>query len=226
MASQTEIVPQAKGNPQAIGWTEISVPLFDGMVHWPGDPPVRIQRTADIDLGDSHTLSEISMGSHSGTHIDAPRHFLRQGLGIDRMPAEATVGIARVIEIRDTVLVRAEELLAHRIRRGERILLKTRNSGAAWWIKEFTGDFVSISLEAADFLARRGVRAVGIDYLSIGGYRADGKKVHQVLLEAGIWLIEGLDLSRVSQGKYHLVCLPLRLKEGDGAPARAFVRRA
>lgn len=225
MALQTGAVPRAKDSPPSTVWIDISVPLLDGMVHWPGDPPVRIRRTADVERGDSHTLSEISIGSHTGTHIDAPRHFLRNGLGIDRMPPEAMIGRARVIEIKDRDQVRLAELLPHRIRRGERIIFKTRNSNDAWKAKEFTGDFVSISLEAADFLARRGLRTVGIDYLSVGGYQADGKKVHEILLGAGIWLIEGLDLSRVSAGKYYIICLPLKISGGDGAPARAFIRR-
>lgn len=225
MALQTEAVSRAKKGSQATGWIDISVPILDGMVHWPGDPPVRVRRTADVERGDSYTLSEISMGSHTGTHIDAPRHFLRQGLAIDNMPPEAMIGRARVIEIEDPRQVRSAALLPHHIRRGERILFKTRNSSDAWKKNGFIENFVSISLEAAEFLAGRGVRTVGIDYLSVGGYQAGGRDVHETLLGAGIWLIEGLDLSHVSIGRYDMVCLPLKIMGGDGAPARAFVKR-
>lgn len=207
-------------------WIDISVPLHHAMVHWPGDPSVEITRTHDIERGDTANLSIISMGSHTGTHMDAPLHFIRQGTGIDRMPLETTVGRARVIEIHDSESIKPEELSRHRIRRGERLLFKTRNSSRVWQTNTFITDFVYISKEAAGFLAERQVRLVGIDYLSVGGYKRDGREIHQTLLESGIWIIEGLDLSHVREGKYDLICLPLKLDNGDGAPARAILRPA
>jgi arylformamidase len=194
------------------------------MVHWPGDPPVQIKRVHDLDRGDSHNLSEISMGSHTGTHMDAPLHFLQKGISIDRMPLDATVGRARVIEIQDNESIKREELLSHRIRRGERILFKTRNSSRVWQTGTFVEDFVFISNEAAHFLVECGVRAIGIDYLSIGGFKRGGSEVHRTLLQGGVWIIEGLDLSSVSPGRYELICLPLKLEQADGAPARAILR--
>lgn len=207
-------------------WIDISVPLRDSMVHWPGDPPVTVKLVKDIEQGDSANVSVLSMGAHSGTHIDAPLHFIRQGTGIDMMPLGATIGKARVIEIKDTESVKPEELLPHRLRRGERILFKTRNSSHVWQTDEFVEDFVFISDDAARFLVERGVRMVGVDYLSVGSYKHGGSYVHKTLLGGGIWIIEGLDLSRVIPGKYELICLPLRLVRGDGAPARAIVRPA
>lgn len=215
-------VPPAAGS--GLPWIDISLSLRNAMVHWPGNPPVRIKRISDIDRGDSHNLSEISMGSHTGTHMDAPLHFIKSGIGIDRMPLDATVGRARVIEIQDAESIKPEELLNHRIRRGERILFKTRNSS---WVRRadtFVEDFVYISNEAASFLVKRGVRAIGIDYLSVGGFKHGGSYVHKTLLQNGVWLIEGLDLSLVSPGKYELICLPLKLDQADGAPARAILR--
>lgn len=206
-------------------WIDISVSLRDAMVHWPGDPPISIRRVKDIEHGDTANLSMISMGAHSGTHIDAPIHFIQQGAGVDKMPLDATVGRARVIEIRDSESIKPEELLRHHIRRGERILFKTRNSSYVWRSDEFVEDFVFISDEAASFLAKRGVRIVGVDYLSVGSFKRGGSHVHKILLGADIWIIEGLDLSRVSPGKYELICLPLKLEQGDGAPARAILRR-
>ena len=205
-------------------WIDISIPLRDSMVHWPGDPPVTIKLVKDIEQGDSANVSVLSMGAHSGTHVDAPLHFIRQGTGIDMMPLDVAIGEVRVIEIKDAESVKSEELLPHRLRRGERILFKTRNSSHVWQVDEFVEDFVFISDDAARFLVERGVRMVGVDYLSVGSYKHGGSYVHTALLGGGIWIIEGLDLSRVIPGKYELICLPLRLIQGDGAPARAIVR--
>lgn len=205
------------------GWIDITVPLQDGMVHWPSDPPVRIKRVLDIERGDSHTLSEISMGSHTGTHIDAPLHFIKGGMGIDQMPLDVAIGRARVLEIEDAESIKPAELAQYGIRQGERILFKTRNSASLWQMDRFVKDFVFVSDEAADFLANRRVKVVGVDYLSVGAFQG-GSYPHRVLLGAGIWIIEGLDLSQVESGKYDLICLPLKLDKGDGAPARAIVK--
>lgn len=206
-------------------WIDISVPLRSGMVHWPGDPPLEIERRLELDRGEVMNLSAVSMSLHSGTHMDAPLHFLREGASLDEMPLEATVGRARVIEIRDPESVKPEHLEGRRIRRGERILFKTRNSSRCWVREEFVEDFVYISKEAAQWLAERRVRTVGIDYLSVGGFHRDTVETHQILLEAGIWIIEGLNLAGVRAGRYELVCLPLRVLRSDGAPARAILRR-
>ena len=205
-------------------WIDISVPVRNAMVYWPGDSPVRIKRVHDMDHGDNHNLSELSIGSHTGTHMDAPLHFIQNGLSIDRMPLDATVGRARVIEIQDTVSIKPEELSGHHIRRGERILFKTRNSSRVWQTDTFIEDFVFVSNEAAHFLVECGVRVIGVDYLSVGSYQHGGSYVHQILLQGGVWIIEGLDLSLVSPGRYDLICLPLKLDQADGAPARAILR--
>ena len=208
----------------AIRWIDISVPVRNGMVHWPGDPPIRIWHPRHMDEGDHLTLSAMSLGSHTGTHMDAPGHFLRGGRSIDRMPMDATIGPARVIEIRSRRAITPEELIPQRIRRGERLLFKTANSTRGWPRRPFLKDFVGFSVDAARWLAARRVRVVGVDYLSVGGYRDDGTAIHRALLRAGIWIIEGLDLAGVHPGAYELVCLPLRLYRGDGAPARAIIR--
>ena len=205
-------------------WIDISVPIRDAMVHWPSDPPVSIKRAKDIEQGDTANLSVISMGAHSGTHVDAPIHFIEEGKGIDNIPLDIVVGRARVIEIRDPELITPEELAGHRIRRGERILFKTRNSSHVWQKDEFVEDFVFISDAAADLLVDSGVRLIGIDYLSVGSFKHGGSYVHKTLLGGGIWIIEGLNLSNVTSGKYDLICLPLRIVAGDGAPARAILR--
>lgn len=205
-------------------WIDISVPLRNTMVHWPGDPPFEIERIRDMAEGDSANLSRMAMGAHSGTHVDAPLHFIADGKGIEEMPLEATVGRARVIQISDTESIKREELERHRVRRGERLLFRTENSSRVWRTDDFVEDFVFISEQAASFLAEHGVRLVGVDYLSVGSFKGGGAETHRTLLKAGIWIIEGLDLSRVLPGTYDLICLPLRLERGDGAPARAILR--
>jgi len=206
-------------------WIDVSVHTYDKMEHWPDNPPVKIERMLDMNKGDVCNVSTISMGSHTGTHMDAPVHFLLGGLGIDQMPLDAGIGRARIIALEDMESIKPNELRQHNIKRGERILFKTRNSDHAWKTGTFVEDFVYISKEAASYLASIGIQLVGVDYLSVGGYKKDGAETHRALLEAGIWIIEGLNLSAVKPGNYDLICLPIKIKGSDGAPARAVVRR-
>ena len=205
-------------------WIDVSVPLRSGMAHWPSDPQVRIERTAKLSRGDAANVSRLSMGSHTGTHMDAPLHFLQGGRGLDELPLSAVIGPARVIGIAERSAITPKALRRHRIRRGERVLLKTRNSARCWRRSAFVKEFAHLSQEAARYLAEAGARVVGIDYLSVGGYRKDGAQVHRILLGAGVWIIEGLNLSAVKPGPYTLICLPLRIARSDGAPARAVLR--
>ena len=210
----------------ANGWMDVSLPLFPGMVHWPGEASAtRIEQVMAISRGDRYNLTALAMSAHLGTHMDAPLHFVDGGSAIDAMPIEATVGEARVIGIEDPIAVRAAELERHDIRRGERILLKTRNSAALLNKDEFDENYVFVAQDAARHFVERGVRTVGIDYLSIGGYHQDLVETHVILLSAGIWVIEGLDLSGVEPGRYEMVCLPLKIRGAEGAPARAVLRR-
>ena len=205
-------------------WIDVTVPLKNGMVTWPGDPPARIAHALDLEKGDPCTVSLIDMGAHTGTHMDAPAHFVRGGSGIDTLPLGTAIGSARVIAIQDPESIKPEELRRHRLRRGERILFKTGNSERCWNRDTFVEDFVYISAAAAQYLVEREILLVGIDYLSVGGFTADGRETHQTLLGAGIWIIEGLNLTGVDPGTYELVCLPLRIVGADGAPARAVLR--
>jgi arylformamidase len=205
-------------------WIDVSVRLKTGMVNWPGDPSVRISHALEMERGDPCTVSLLELGAHTGTHMDAPAHFVRGGIGIDQMPLDTAIGSARVIAIQDPESIKPEELRRHRLRRGERILFKTGNSARCWDKDSFVEDFVYISAAAAQYLAERQVRLVGIDYLSVGGFRADGMETHQALLQAGIWIIEGLNLSGVQPGRVQLVCLPLKIAGADGAPCRAILR--
>jgi arylformamidase len=207
------------------GWIDVSVTVRHGMPHWPDNPPVVFERVMDIGRGDVCNVSHLAMGVHTGTHMDGPVHFVHGAPGLDEMPLTATMGEARVIGIDDSHEITVEELAPHDLRPGERILFRTLNSTRCWTVDTFVEDFVYISEPAARLLADAGIRTVGVDYLSVGGYFSDGPKIHRILLDAGIWIIEGLDLSEAPPGRYDMVCLPVKLHESDGAPARAILRR-
>ena len=207
-------------------WVDISIPLHTGMAHWPDDRPFERVETEKIANGDTCNLSEISTSAHIGTHMDAPRHYLPEGAGIETFPISAGVGRARVIAIHDAELIRVSELKPYRLTKGERVLFKTRNSEECWTTSKFQEKFVHIPHPTAAYLAECGIQTVGVDYLSVGGYDTDGPETHRTLLKAGIWIIEGLNLKDVEPGDYDLICLPLNIVGSDGAPARAVLRRA
>lgn len=205
-------------------WIDISVPLHNNMAYWPDNPPMEITPFLDMTHGAVCNVSKLSFGSHTGTHMDAPHHFIAGGKSIDEMPLDVTVGPARVIAIDDPASIKPAELQRAAVQAGERVLFKTRNSPRCWQTDTFVKDFVYISADAAHYLADVGVQLVGVDYLSVGGFFADGPQTHQALLSAGIWIIEGLNLTAVAPGQVDLVCLPIKIAGGDGAPARALVR--
>jgi arylformamidase len=205
---------------------DISIPLKDGMVSWPGDEAPSIKQVTFMDKGDICNVTKLHMSAHTATHMDAPRHFINDGVGIEQTPVDALIGPARVVEIADAVAIRRAELEALQPKRGERLIFKTRNSREAWGKPEFDKDFVYIADEGARYLVECGVRTVGVDYLSIGGFYHDTVETHVTILGAGIAVIEGLDLSAVEAGEYELICLPLKIAGADGAPARAVLRRA
>ena len=208
-------------------WIDVSLTLKSAMLQWPGDPPVLIERVRDMDRGDTVNLSRITMGVHSGTHVDAPVHFLKGGWGADRIPIHPLVGHARVIEIVAKESIDEKELAGCKIEKGEKILLRTRNSVQKILRKDtFDEKFIYMEEDAALFLASLGIQTVGVDYLSVGGYRKNGPAVHRTLLDAGIFIIEGLDLADVLPGRYEMVCLPLKIRDSDGAPARVILKRS
>jgi arylformamidase len=200
-------------------WVDVSVPIHAGMVHFPDNPSVEIDTIMDVEKGDICTVSRLTMGTHTGTHIDAPIHFLKGGAGAEEVPLENLVGPARVIEIKDPHAVKAEELQVHNLGVGERLLFKTSNSERCWKTSQFVPDFVSIAEDAASYLAGLDTLAVGIDYLSAGN-----PETHRTLLGAGVVILEGLNLTGISQGRYQLLCLPLKILKGDGAPARVLLK--
>ncbi|HVK71885.1 MAG TPA: cyclase family protein [Kofleriaceae bacterium] len=208
-------------------WIDITVPIRPGMVHYPGDPGVELEQVKHLDRGDPATVSLLRLGVHTGTHIDAPVHFLAGSAGVDALAIDALIGPARIIEVPDVEILTAKELEPHRIATGERILLRTRNSARSWSGEDFVADYAHLGPSAARLLAERRVRMIGIDYLSIGR-GDDGPEVHRILLRAlgaGIVIVEGLDLTQVGPGDYDVVCLPIKIAGCDGAPARVVVRR-
>jgi len=208
-------------------WIDLSLTLKSNMVHWPTDPPFSIARVREMDKGDTVNLSKIIMGAHSGTHVDAPVHFIKGAKGVDQILIDSLIGPARIIEIADVDTIKEKALAGHGIEKGERILLRTRNSINKILYKDtFTEDFVYMETGAAEFLVARGIKTLGIDYLSVGGYKKDGPDVHRMLLGAGILIIEGLDLTEALPGCYHMICLPMKILDSDGAPARVIVKPA
>jgi arylformamidase len=209
------------------GWYDISMPLKQGMVYFPTDPaPPKIYRYSDRALGSKVTMCMIEMIGHTGTHVDAPLHFIPDGSTISDMPVDATIGPVRVIAIKDKESVKAAELKKYNIKKGERVLFKTRNSPAAYEAEKFTDDYCYIDDDAADYLVKVGVRLVGIDYITIGSYKRPENigKTHTALLGAGIYVLENCALGNVPPGEYELLCLPLLMLNGDAGPARAILR--
>jgi len=207
-------------------WLDISIPLRVGMIHWPGDPPPSFDQASKIGDGSDSNLTVCRFSAHTGTHLDAPRHFLANGQAADTFPLEVGIGLARVIEFPDGVReIGASELKSKGIQQGERLLLKTRNSRRRWYEAQFDEAYVGVNAEAARLLAEKGVALVGVDCLSVGVFGQDITETHRILLKAGVWILEALDLSTVNGGDYDLICLPLRIAGADGSPARAAVRR-
>jgi arylformamidase len=203
---------------------DISLPVSESLPVWPGDPPIRITHTAHLDKGDEATVSWLNFGAHTGTHVDAPAHFVTGGIGVDRLDLDLLVGPALVVHALEVDALSADLLESLEIPPGtERVLFRTRNSEL--WARhadQFDERFVAITEDGAHWLVARGARLVGVDYLSVAPF-CDPAPTHQILLGADIIAVEGLDLGQVPPGWYQLVCLPVKLVGGDGAPARAIL---
>lgn len=203
---------------------DITLSISPSLPVWPGDPPVEVERVLKIEAGANANVSRINMGLHTGTHVDAPIHFLPGGRGVESIPLDILTGPAYVLCLPDMDTISASVLKGSAIPPHTlRLLIKTRNS--LHWKREdkcFITDFVGIDADGARFLVDSGIKLVGIDYLSIAPYK-QSRPTHEVLLQAGIVIVEGLDLSEVREGHYILYCLPLKITGGDGAPARAIL---
>jgi arylformamidase len=205
---------------------DVSLPISGKLPNWPGDPKIIIDRFSKIEAGADANVTQISMCVHVGTHVDAPFHFLGgDTLTVERLPLNLLTGRAYVLQLPDEVDSIDSDILKNaqippRIRR---LLFKTRNS--TLWLRaeaEFQRGFVAISADGAQFLVERGTKLVGVDYLSVAPFSAP-VPTHRILLQAGIAVVEGLDLSKVSPGRYSMYCLPLKIAGADGAPARVIL---
>jgi arylformamidase len=201
---------------------DISIGIDESLPLWPGDPELRLQWAAKIEQGDLVNLTELSMGIHAGTHIDAPLHFLPQGKPIDSLDLNVLVGEAQVVAIPQEVdLVTVDILEDLDEINATRVLFKTKNS-QLWDTPTFQKDYVALDVSAAQWLLNRGVQLVGMDYLSIAPFN-DPSPTHEILLSNNIVIVEGLDLRSVNPGLYTLICLPLKLAGREAAPARAIL---
>jgi arylformamidase len=201
---------------------DISVTITPQLPTWPGDPAIELERVEKIEDGANANVSRMSLGAHTGTHVDAPFHFLEDGTTVETLPLDVLFGSVQVIELADQIdVITADVIQSASLLPGvTRVLFKTRNSKI--WARgetEFQTDFVGITADGAEYLVQKGIQLVGIDYLSIAPYK-NSRPTHQILLKAKVIIIEGVDLSQVRAGVYQLACLPLKLGGADGAPAR------
>ena len=207
---------------------DITVPISNELPTWPGDPSVQLTVWRSLSSGDAANVSMLNFGAHTGTHVDAPAHFIDGGATIESLPLDVLIGEAQVVEVPNDMHVIDEEFaLAHCAPDTTRVLFKTRNS--AFWSEsdpEFHTDYTYLDVRAAERLIERGIKLVGIDYLSIEKYDSPKHETHSALLSRGVVILEGLNLTDIPAGKYELICLPLRLRtsKGDGAPARVVLR--
>jgi arylformamidase len=207
---------------------DVSVRLSETTPTYPGDPGIEIRDWKSLADGDSANVSLLHMGAHSGTHVDAPAHFIAGAGRVESLPLETLIGEAQVVTVPDNVITIDADFVATQFQTGrKRILFKTRNS--EFWSGEkpvFHSDFTHLDLSAAEYLVSQGVQLVGIDYLSIEQFKSKTHETHLALLSKGIVILEGLDLREVDAGIYELICLPLRIAggSGDGSPVRAVLR--
>lgn len=201
---------------------DISIPISSTMPTYPGDPAVSIEPFLQIAKGDNANVSRLSFGDHSGTHLDPPVHFVPGGKTVDQLDLNVLYGPARVVDMtRVEKAITAQDLQRAKLpKRAVRILFKTRNS-ELWDRSGFQKDFVAFAWDAAQWIVDHGIKLVGIDYLSAESFGASEPKTHRILLGAGVIIVEGLNLRNIAPGDYTLACLPLKIKDGDGGPARA-----
>ena len=200
---------------------DISVPIADGGVVYPGNPEIRISYQQALAKGNGANVSAIAFGSHTGTHVDAAKHFFDDGQPVDEIPLERLIGPALLVAFPDDVrAVGAAHLKAHGLGGHRRVLLKTRNS-ALLTRREFAPDYTYLAPDGAEYLVGLGVHLVGVDYYSVEEFHSGHHRTHRALLGRNVVIVEGLNLTAPAPGVYQFICLPLRLAGLDGSPARA-----
>ncbi len=202
---------------------DISLTIEPGILVWPGDSPVTMDIVESIDRGGSSNVSLLHVGTHTATHVDAPGHFIPGAPGVDSISPEVLLGQARLFQLPDAHHIDRKLLERLDLKGVKRLLLGTRNS-ALLKQRQLEPDYAFVSEDAARYLVDMGIKLVGVDYLSIEQYQKEGHPTHHILLGAGVVIVEGLYLTDVPSGDYELMCLPLKIKDADGAPARVFLR--
>ena len=202
---------------------DVTRPLSSALPVYPGDPVVELTPIAQCAWGDGANVTRMVLSSHTGTHIDAPRHFFDTGTTVDNLDLQVLIGLARVIDVPCVSHITVEDLRVHELQGVTRVLFKTSN-GLLWDRPGFQTAYQALTPAAAEWLVSCGARLVGVDYLSVDAYEAEDFPVHRALLRAGVVIVEGLDLRAVPPGNYELYALPLLLLDGDGAPARVLLR--
>lgn len=203
---------------------DVSVPLDATLPTYPHNTPFSLEPVKRVARGESSNVSTLHMSAHTGTHVDAPRHFFDEGPGAEALPLELLIGRTRVVEVVSRSGISAADLSAIDLSEELRLLIKTHNS-RLWGSPDFHPDYVGVTESGARHLVDHGIKVVGVDYLSVEQFRAPGAPAHHVLLGAGTIVIEGLNLADVDPGVYEMICLPLRIVGADGAPARVVLRR-
>jgi arylformamidase len=202
---------------------DVTAPLSADLPTFPGDPPFQVDATHRLGQGDAYNVARMTLGTHAGTHVDAPFHFMEGGATVDQLALEILIGKVRVVDLMGRDSVDRADLEALDLREDLRVLLKTRNSGLLRQ-SAFQEDYVYLTPDAATYLAQVGIKLVGFDYLSIEKFGSADYAAHLALLKAGVVIVEGLDLSEIEPGEYDMVCLPLRIAGADGSPARVVLR--
>lgn len=211
--------------PQAPRLIDVSVLLTAGIATYPGNPPFELQPVKRIAEGGSSNVSRLVMGTHTGTHVDAPRHFFDVRAGVDLLPLDLLIGRTRVIDMPHRGGITEAHLSAAGLREDVRVLLRTPNSRLWNGSDGFEQDYTYLTESGARYLVDQGVKVVGVDYLSVEQFKKPGAPAHHALLGNGVLIIEGLNLSDAEPGVYEMYCLPLRVAGADGAPARVVLRR-
>jgi arylformamidase len=204
---------------------DVSVPIDANLPSYPGNTPFTLEAVKRIARGDSSNVSSLHMSVHAGTHVDAPRHFFDNAIGIDALPLDMLLGRTRVIDVRTRKGIGPDELSAVDLSEDVRVLIKTLNS-RLWGTPEFHQDYVGVTEAGARYIVEHGIKLVGVDYLSVEEFKKPGAPAHHALLGGGTIVIEGLNLRDVEPGVYEMFCLPLRIVGADGAPARVVLRQS
>jgi arylformamidase len=210
-------------------WIDATQSLQEGMVYWPGQDAPKFKQVASLIKGDMANLTQLSLSAHTGTHMDAPLHFVDGTKDISEMPLEAMTGDARVFEIMTGKNITKDDLISAekrqgKIIKGDKILFKTKFSITNWTLEPFKEFYPALSRDAAEYLTEKEIMVVGIDYLSIAPFD-NLVEIHEILLKKGIWVIEGLNLNQVEEGSYDIIATPLKIKGSDGSPARVLLKK-